>query len=516
MKFFIPAWYSEEHWWQSNAKPAFLKKSKTEFDDLISLMGMHVKNKRSFEMLILNYSPDLRTFLHRYDLFDAGYWSVFDAIQGFTHQTPQSVDYRTLDWPEDTEFIYAPSYIRAFTAENQYSNIHFSQDGYLVWIESFENHLQRYRYIFDDRGYLSSVVSYNQQGEAERQFYMTLDGDWVMQEDLLSGKVKIHRNYYHLFNHRVYLRMNEVIDEWLSRYFKQRAGDFETVIAASDIRHNTMIANHVASEQLCFSIFQQRATSLEERRMPAIEKGKYWLVDTIENAEKLYRYQNQYHCENQILRITPFDVQVNANISSQLYEMNIGVWVDGMSQDTFRNVMSQLEHEMQQHSQVRVVLLSKQTDVLPQWVSETMQNVNEALNEKQQAPEMIRDIVNKEATKYVVLKSVPFENQLVEVVRTLRLVIDLNHEPDLFLQICAIGAGLPQINRNPTDYVKHIMNGYLINDINDLSIATDYFLNHLKNWNQAFAYSMKLAKHYSSSQILTQLDERRLRDKNGT
>ncbi|KIR10375.1 accessory Sec system glycosyltransferase Asp1, partial [Staphylococcus gallinarum] len=94
MKYFIPAWYPEQHWWQNRAD-----QQATAFDDMISLMSMHHQNEQPFQLLVLNYTPNLRTFLHRYELFDAAYWSVFDEIQGFTHQTPQAVDYRQLDWP---------------------------------------------------------------------------------------------------------------------------------------------------------------------------------------------------------------------------------------------------------------------------------------------------------------------------------------------------------------------------------------------------------------------------------
>ena len=135
--------------------------------------------------------------------------------------------------------------------------------------------------------------------------------------------------------------------------------------------------------------------------------------------------------------------------------MKIGVWIDGIDPLLFERTMAQLKVEMQQHPQVRVELLSKAYDVIPSWINETVQQINQELSENNTTPEMIRDIVGDEAIKYVVLKKVPFENQLVEAIATMRLIIDLSDEPDLFLQICSIGAGLPQINRNPTDYVQH-------------------------------------------------------------
>ena len=107
MKRFIPAWYSRNRWWESTSRPFYLKKY-TDFDDMISLMTMHSSNNVDYQLIVLSFSPYLRTFLHRYDLYESHYWSVFDEIQGIGHQTPQAIDYRDLSWPEGTEFILLP------------------------------------------------------------------------------------------------------------------------------------------------------------------------------------------------------------------------------------------------------------------------------------------------------------------------------------------------------------------------------------------------------------------------
>ncbi|HBM8032709.1 accessory Sec system protein translocase subunit SecY2 [Staphylococcus aureus] len=103
--------------------------------------------------------------------------------------------------------------------------------------------------------------------------------------------------------------------------------------------------------------------------------------------------------------------------------------------------------------------------------------------------------------------------ELVEVripyidLRTLRLVIDMSKEPDLYLQISAISAGIPQINGQQTDYVSDYDNGRIINTVDELDDALNYYLFYLKNWNYAYAYSLKLIDAYASKNIINQLDE---------
>lgn len=506
MKCFIPAWYSGNRWWVNHIAPTYIQASTAEFDDLISLMGIHAKNKHPFEIVLLNYSPDLRMFLHRHGLIESQYWSVFDHIQGFTHRMPCALDYRTFDWPEETEFMYATTYIRAITSPHHYTNLYYNQEGYLMWMIAFEDDVPEKRYVFDDRGFLSSMVTYDTDGEEVYQYYMTFDGDWVMKEDLKSKKVTIHPKYQHRFQHIIYTSMPDIIDEWLMHYFEDRADINESVLVASDYRHNAMISRHVQADKLCFSIFEERPYAIDSGSWETIESGHYWLVDTLEKAHELEAYRQAHGLDNQLMRITPFDVQMTQNMSSQLHEIKIGLWVDGMTRETFDEIMGQLEQEMLNNAHLRLVLMNRDKRLCPDWVKPVMGHYNPLFAGKHNKPFAFITDEEKQATDFITLETLLFEYQLIELISTLRLVIDLNVEPNLFLQICAIGAAVPQINCRQTDYVQHGMNGYVIENIQTLYVGVDYFLNHLKNWNRSFAYSMKLAKHYASEQILKQLD----------
>ncbi|PTG17016.1 accessory Sec system protein Asp1 [Staphylococcus chromogenes] len=509
MKRFIPAWYSSHQWWESQAEPFYRKRSITEFDDLISLMAMHQKNDCDFEMMILNYSPHLRTFLHRHDLFESKYWSVFDEIQGFTHQTPQSVDYRQLNWPSGTEFVYTPYLIRAITAKNRYSNIYFSQEGYLIWIEDFENQTKCRRFVFDDRGCLSSVLYFDTQGAPQTLRYMTQDGGWILEENLVQGTVAVHEKYEIHFSKYTYSTMSEVIQEYLGYHRDRTMNDLDEIIIAADVRHNALITKTFKTQRLCFSLFQQRNLDMTEHDLQTIEAGQSWLVDTRENERRLEKYKAKHHLSNRLMRITPFDAQVMPNRSNQLHETYIGLWIDGLSESQLKSVLPQLVHYMEQHEEVRLVLLTEwEKHRVSRWLLNEITAINDRFNHKKDLPEELMELMKEvEEVVYIELKMVPFELDIVEAMTTLRIVIDLSEEPDLFLQICCLGAGLPQINQTETDYVQPGTNGLVINTEQALIPALDYFLTHLKHWNYSYAYSQKLAKNYASEKIIDQLNQ---------
>lgn len=507
MKYFIPAWYSTDQWWACKLSPYYYNQAETAFDDMISLMSMHRLNRQSFEVIVLNYTPDLRTFLHRHDLFDVTYWSVFDDIQGFKHRTPRAIDYRQLDWPAGTEFLYLPHMIRAFMSPEMYANIYFDQDGYVIWIEVYQNEILRYRYVLDDRGYVSSIVYFDVSGQPQYQRYLTHDGAWILQEDYLDGSVRVNELFHHHFAQTHYISMSQVIFEYLARYRDKAFNATDTVIVASDVRHNTSISNIFAHYKRCYSVFQRRPHETVAA-IETLDMHASWLVDTLENEQRLKSYQVQAGLKNHMMRITPFDAQPMSNISSQLHETYIGVWLDGLHTEDIMTMLAQLEAYMGQDDTLRLTLLTKQQPVaaLPQEIRLEIEAMNARMNEDELSEAVTELMKEKEPMTYVQAKHVPFELDIIEAMTTLRLVIDLSKEPDLFLQICCLSTGIPQINVRATDYVVHKGNGFVLDKKTDLNMALDYFLVQLKNWNHSYAYAMKLAKKYASDKIIAQLD----------
>ncbi len=72
-----------------------------------------------------------------------------------------------------------------------------------------------------------------------------------------------------------------------------------------------------------------------------------------------------------------------------------------------------------------------------------------------------------------------------------RVLIDLGTPPDLYAQIAAISAGVPQIVLNAEQLVEHEKNGLVLQgDINNLTKAIKYYTQELKYWNEAMMYAV--------------------------
>ena len=95
------------------------------------------------------------------------------------------------------------------------------------------------------------------------------------------------------------------------------------------------------------------------------------------------------------------------------------------------------------------------------------------------------------------------ENDIIKELEQTRLIVDISEEPNLYTQIAGISAGIPQINRTQTEYVDHLRNGYVLEEMEEeLEKAIDYFLRDLKPWNESLIYSVEKIQEYTGQRLI--------------
>ena len=87
-------------------------------------------------------------------------------------------------------------------------------------------------------------------------------------------------------------------------------------------------------------------------------------------------------------------------------------------------------------------------------------------------------------------------------IREQRIMLDMRHNPDLFLQINCISAAIPQIVRRETQYMQNGYNGFVLTELDRIPFALDYFLGSLFNWNQAKVYSYDIGQKFTTKHLL--------------
>ena len=80
---------------------------------------------------------------------------------------------------------------------------------------------------------------------------------------------------------------------------------------------------------------------MSDEEYQSIVKNAHLIVDSVQLERDLISHQ-KYQRENTMIRITPFETRQSPNISSQLMETFIGVWIDGMSDADLQQMMQRL------------------------------------------------------------------------------------------------------------------------------------------------------------------------------
>lgn len=192
---------------------------------------------------------------------------------------------------------------------------------------------------------------------------------------------------------------------------------------------------------MCYSIFKQRNSELTSSLLQSISNSQYWLVDMLDNEETLQQYKVEQQLDVEIMRITPFDAQVLPNKSSQYYETYIGLWIDGIAHDTLQQSLQQVISYMERVENTRIILLTEEDKkLLPQWLTEQVQAVNDKYNTINEDEDGINLLLaeEEEYVEVIEIKHVPFEQDLRAALMNLRVVIDLNREPDLFYKLVVL------------------------------------------------------------------------------
>ena len=194
MYYFIPSWTgSGERAWHRDIIPWYQSLQRLEFDDSIHQVRIFQGENLPVRLILPAYMPHARYFLHRQDIFETDYYSVFDEIQGVGHREAQLIQIKDLDWEDDCEFVYTPFLILVRRRGQVYAHVEFGVEGFISFIKFFKDQELDKLFIFDDRGFVSSITYY-ENGQAVYQDYLNPDGVWRVREHLKANHCIIEVN----------------------------------------------------------------------------------------------------------------------------------------------------------------------------------------------------------------------------------------------------------------------------------------------------------------------------------
>ncbi len=544
MYHFIPSWY-EENTWNAQYVPWYQETSASTFDDTVNQIRMFRDAGEETELICLAYMPNLRRFLHRENIYPIPFWSAFDELQDVRWEKPAVLSYEELPWPIHVEWVYEPENVLAYNEGQLYASVEFEESGALCWVQFYESYegktVLKRRDIYDDRGFRSSMIWYRK-GEPWRQEYYSPEGTLRFYEDLRTKEVvrlfpRMLKEERHGAGGRElrtgwrpknmepvhYRCMADLIREAV-REFVYTKWERELYVIASSPQHNRMLVDilqQCGEQDVALSFFGDRFDLSDTEELLRDTADAMLVVTDTQMAAR--RIQDAGVPEQKIYDISPFDTRLSLGKSQQIKELKVFMPLDGLDGVYRRKALQQVFEYMERNEDVVLLAgvragnreeqetLKEQMQAILAESGITDLEIRNSSSEEEKAE-------TEETAKRERIVMTPYrsENDLIRILYDVRLIVDVRDQPDLYLQIAGISSGIPQVNYRFTRYVQHQKDGYIIENINYITGALEYYLDGLANWNEALVYCVQEVSQHTGGQLVDQWKQKTTRSNSRT
>jgi len=524
MLYLIPAWYKNDTW-SENEQCWYVRREKSEYDDTVKQIQLFHRNKVwPYRIIVLSHVPNFRHFLHRQSIFRARYWSCFDAMCEITKRKMGVFSFKNVKWPEGVEFEYTPFAIVAYLDGMKCAQIEMGEDGNMIRIDMFSEGEKIRSNIYDDRGFVSKSTVFKD-GKELYQEYLMENGIWKLRQYASDGHVEINpkaneflllykgREYRLKYEKPIYDDIEEVIKEVFSEYIALTDEEDIFCVAMHD-RHMRVIDDGLVGKKLVLSFFEERIKLEGELLTNLMHRADYMVADSPSLARNLKVFIKS-DLEN-ITDISPYDSRTDFGVSQQMSVWKILIPIDRLEEEVFTRVIQLMGLYLNENSKAEVHLFTRQAayNIKSRILEKTRKVLRSmGLDERAAADageddnaENQIDHLNDIPVRFIVEQCVD-ELSVSRCIREQRILIDVSERPENYVQIAAISTGIPQIVKAKNQYVEDGENGRIINRLDEITRALDYYLESLANWNEAMICSYEMGKRFSTDVLLEKWKE---------
>lgn len=484
------------------------------FDDTMNLLQMFQPAGKDSRILVLNYSPHIRTLCYQEKIEPAGMWNLFDSLQSLTDVLPRKLRLDDLKWPRGVEFFYTPFLVDVYFNQNHYAQINFSQTGNIFDIIYFKNNQMGHRLVFDDRGIVSSVI-YFENNQPDHQDYLNPQGQWQFREFLTrdNHQVLVNPEVQEAFAKNVYSDIEELIKEKLDQYLSSALTRDDMLIVSADPQHNHLFHKAKRHYNLAFSFFAERyPIENREEILEDLQGTPFFIVDSFSKVQKMYELIGKAQLPP-YYEVAPYDIRLQAEESQQEKPATVYVNVDTLPEEHLQTVFRTIFDMMLEKEWMKLLigtqsLESERAVFIRQFLKEYL-SYQLGSEEKAQFHEDIKPKESKALLEQgkalrerMEIKKHRSSTELAKILKEVRVLLDLGNPADMLVQIAGLSGGIPQINLYSSSYVKHGENGSILTDISDLKNVVLYYLTDIDSAYKCKEHSSSKIEQYKKGEII--------------
>ena len=500
---FVPAWYNPERRWYST--DSAVSATAAQADDTVTQLRVFQQGSEDARIIVLNYAPSLRRFLHSQDIVDVPYWSFFDEVQGLEDDYTRPIDFLALEWPEDVSFFYNPFIVTVMRESEVYARVYLARDGTLRSIRYYGAGMPALERIYDDRGFPSSVLMHDEEGRPATQYYLSRTGDVIVSEDVPTGRIDVVQNDDNRFRRSSYESWEALMSELLGAHLAKRRAERDTVVLALSEQHNELVASALDGETLVVSRSLSATSPPPSEllgRAGAVFSGVgHAQADDGGDASEEWAYLPT-------LSIYPLERRPTFGASANEPKIYVSLFVDDITTEELDYAIAMLAGQLVNDDRVRLLVCtfrSQDLDYLHEirGVIAGYQHLDLTFFGDDEIAGLSVDLGTAEGPEEKIqLTFIDREAELIKTLGRTRVLVDLGTSVNPRLAVEAVNAGVPQVNRVRHALVTHPINGYVIADDSELATAVAHFLVGLEHWNQSLVQCRVLEDLFSAEEVL--------------
>lgn len=496
-------------------------------DDLIGPIQAFQSSKEPYRIIIRDYLPNLRYFLHRFGLLESEYVSLFDRLQGFEGREQIHLKIEDLNFSKSVNYVYTPFSVLVFQNEQQIGEIIMAEGSHISEVRHFENQKVISIEIYDDRGFLSSRKVF-EEGKHFLTEYIDSSERCIFTHFQKDGSCAVNYDNTRGLLRRYYESLEALIFECLEVELQQSATT--EIILAVDEKNMAYASQSIFLEKMVLSYFSNRIALEESSQYIHHLLGSKAQALLVDSDSLLHSLTSLLSEREKIYKISPFDTRFMLSASQEMkdevfyidmrrtvysesqiiLEQIFNFMCERINQEVKRVFKIYIRAEANEAQNIEAYYFELISKRFPDEIALIDEYSLDETSENELEDSFMGDLkvrVNavKELQQCLKIEVFESDDRLFKLLHETRLILDLSHSPDLFTQIAGLSSAIPQINRVATDYVQNNENGRILSSLDELSDALSYYLDSLKYWQEARTYSVQKIKQYSGRVLAQKL-----------
>lgn len=503
--------------------PDWHQDTELEEDRIYTLSNFFSKQEFENKLLLTKKMSFLR-----YKLNEIGYRydnviSIFDILQNISIKNGHPISLEDLSFSSELERIYTPNSVSFLKDNVIVAVVYFNDFGF---VSSVRHHLPNGDFIediYDDRGFISIKRYLDKDGKPSKTAYYNEQRKKTLTQ--VGEKLTVEENGSSFLRQKEYDSIDSAIKEILNYFMLEviesnphsvvsiiTTTEKETVFQTKDMPYNGKMIRVLTDDTVqdlgdaklvtdtknrsdreiraknVIPIFLPKLTLGTSDAMPLMKIYLKLSTDRVKE-EKIFRLNLERVIKSEtISMVCELDNFERVNLFKAIQKKII-------------NEFFKVNSESSDYKRVEKYILAKKEKRL--FTSDI-----EAIKDVQQSDDWL-NYVNAVNANYKINYIVKPNKKVIDAeFREARVYLDFEEHYNMLRHAKAVSNGIPIISEHRSDFIEYGKNGfYVTRDIKEINIYLDYFIDSLRNWNEALVYSVGIIEKYEPENIMNKWKE---------